>query len=57
VARSKETRALWFQPAEPPADSWEVLHPDPDERRRWTSPNCPPELLDAIQRREIDRQS
>lgn len=57
VARSKETRALWFQPGEPPADSWDVLHPDPDERLSWTSPDCPPELLDAIQRREFDRQT
>lgn len=57
VARSKETRALWFQSVEPPADSWDVLHPDPDERRSWTSPDCPPGLLDAIHRSELDRQS
>lgn len=48
VARSKETRALWFQVGEPRADSWEALHPDPDERRRWTSPDCPPELRDIL---------
>ncbi len=47
VSRSKETRALWFQVVEPPADSWESLHPDPDERRRWTSPDCPPEFRDG----------
>ena len=48
VARSKETRALWFQVGEPPADSWEALHPDPEERHRWTSPDCPPELRDIL---------
>lgn len=57
VARSKETRASWFQSLEPPADSWDVLHPDPAERDRWTSPDCPPELVDFIQRREADSQS
>jgi hypothetical protein len=57
VARSKETRALWFRSVEPPSDSWDVLHPDPDERLRWTSPDCPPELLKAIQGREFNRQS
>jgi hypothetical protein len=50
VARSKETRALWFQVVEAPADSWDVLHPDPAERQRWTSPSCPPELRDILDR-------
>lgn len=57
VARSKETRALWFRVMEPRADSWEALHPDPDERNGWTNPDCPPELLDLIERGQIDRQS
>jgi hypothetical protein len=57
VARSKETRSLWFQVVEPPADSWKVLHPDPDERLRWTNSKCPPELRDFFQRRQFDRQS
>ena len=48
VARSKETRALWFEVGEPPADSWEALHPDPEDRHRWTSPDCPPELRDIV---------
>lgn len=50
VSRSKETRALWFQKVEAPADSWDVLHPDPEERQRWTSPDCPPELRDVLDR-------
>ena len=50
VARSKETRALWLQVVDPPADSWEVLHPDLGERQRWTSPDCPPELRDIFDR-------
>lgn len=50
VARSKETRALWFQVGEAPADSWDVLHPDPAERLSWTSPNCPPELREFLDR-------
>ncbi len=48
VARSKESRARWFEVGEPAADSWEALHPDPDDRRRWTSPDCPPELRDIL---------
>ncbi|MEH6997321.1 MAG: DUF4238 domain-containing protein [Limnobacter sp.] len=56
ITQSKETRDLWFQVIEPPADSWEALHPDPDERRRWTSPDCPLELRDFIQRGHFDRQ-
>lgn len=54
VARSKETRALWFKDANQPADSWEASHPDPDERHSWMSPDCPPELFDFIQRRQSD---
>jgi len=54
VVRSRETRASWFQPRELPADSWDLLHPDPDERLRWTSPDCPPGLLEAIQRSDFD---
>ncbi|ASU38529.1 hypothetical protein hmeg3_09620 [Herbaspirillum sp. meg3] len=46
VARSKETRALWFEASEPSADSWEALHPDPEEKHSWTSPDCPPEFRD-----------
>ncbi|MDB5921041.1 MAG: hypothetical protein JWR40_5275 [Massilia sp.] len=57
VARSKETRALWFHLGETLADSWETHHPDPDERRRWTSPDCPPELRDILQEKQVDRQS
>lgn len=52
VARSRETRARWFEVGEPPADSWEALHPDPEDRRRWTSPDCPPELRDIISKME-----
>jgi hypothetical protein len=48
VTRSKETRARWFEVREPPTDSWEALHPDPEDRRTWTSPNFPPELRDII---------
>lgn len=48
VAWSKETRARWFEVGELPADSWEALHPDPEDRRRWTSPDCPPELRDIL---------
>jgi hypothetical protein len=49
ITRSKETRARWFKVVKPPADSWEVLHPDPEDRRRWTSPDyCPPELRDIL---------
>lgn len=55
VVRRRDTRPLWFQPVEPPADSWEVLHPDPDDRRMWTSPDCPPELREALQREDFDR--
>lgn len=48
VARSKETRARWFEVGEPPAESWEALHPDPEDTHRWTSPDCPPELRDIL---------
>ncbi|NRR32207.1 DUF4238 domain-containing protein [Oxalobacteraceae bacterium] len=48
VARSKETRALWFQAGEAPADSWEARHPDPEEKRRWTSPDFPSGLRDIL---------
>ncbi len=51
VSRSKETRPIWFQVVEPPADSWDVLHPDPEGREQWTSPDCPPGLLDMLDRR------
>lgn len=51
VARSKETRPIWFQVVKPPADSWDVLHPDPEDRQHWTSPDCPPGLLDMLDRR------
>lgn len=47
VTRSKEIRARWFEVGEPPADSWEALHPDLEDRRRWTNPDCPPELRDV----------
>ncbi len=55
VSRSKETRPMWFQPAAQPADSWEVLHPDSAERLSWTSPDCPPALLDIIERARGER--
>lgn len=48
VARSKETRARWFETGELPADSWEATHPDPEEKNRWTSPDCPPEFRDNV---------
>ncbi|WP_083411575.1 DUF4238 domain-containing protein [Janthinobacterium sp. 1_2014MBL_MicDiv] len=50
VARSKEVRAVWFQVVQPPVDSWEALHPEPDDRHSWTSPDCPPELLKIFPR-------
>jgi len=51
VARSKETRPIWFEVVKPPPDSWDVLHPDPEDRQHWTSPDCPPGLLDMLDRR------
>jgi hypothetical protein len=50
VTRSKETRPIWFQVVEPPSDSWDVLHPDPEDRQQWTSPDCPPGLIDMLDR-------
>ena len=48
IVRSKEARARWFEVAKPAADSWEALHPDPEDRYRWTSPDCPPEFRDIV---------
>lgn len=50
VTRSNETRPIWFQKVDPPADAWESLHPDPADSQSWTSPDCPPGLLEAIDR-------
>ncbi len=46
IARRKETRPRWFEAGTRPADSWETLHPDPQDARRWTSKDCPPEFRD-----------
>lgn len=49
VACSNQTRANWFERRPAPADSWEALHPDPEDRLHWTSSDCPPDLLKHLQ--------
>jgi hypothetical protein len=51
VACSDQIRARWFERGPAPADSWEALHPNPEDRLQWTSPDCPPDLLRHLRER------
>ena len=49
VASRNHTRARWFERGTARSDSWEALHPDPEDRMHWTSPDAPLGLLKLLQ--------